>query len=212
MDMLGSSWFRLGLVGVAAGCLTSCSRRPVVYTGEAIWPDPAEIVRVELLPGVSVLAPAASFEQGDIPKPWGRVSCKTLEPMKGGGRAVLDCTWYGNKASRTLAFTWYPGVLRERLSPARQLDVLAQEFSLSGKGDDVELRPLRGRWVGWSWATRAAGNLIRNRYVVVGCDVAFLQAVSEVPDVFENAELFFDSLAVDWARSGAQLTRDCGEG
>ncbi|WP_123784178.1 hypothetical protein [Corallococcus macrosporus] len=152
---------------------------------------------------MSVLAPFASVEQGVVLKPWGRALCTDADPIERGGQAGVLCSWYGDHVSRTLSFGWFPGVLRDGLEPKQQLRMLAQKFSLN-EGRDVKLHALHGRWVGWAWTTLAEGSLIRNRYIAVGCGVVFLQAVSNDPDLFEEADLFFDSLSVDWGRRGVQ--------
>jgi len=207
MGNVGRFGFRLVSGLLIVECGVGCLRNDVAGRRE-VWPDPAELVRFEMVSGVSVLAPFASVEQGEVSRPWGNALCTDAVPIERGGQVGVHCAWYGNHVSRTLAFVWYPGVLRDELEPVRQLSVLAEKFSLS-EGGDAELRPLHGRWIGWAWTLKAEGNLIRNRYIVVGCDVVFIQAVSEGADLFEEASLFFDSLAVDWGRRGVQSAGAC---
>jgi hypothetical protein len=193
--MLINRFYMLSVLGSTVACFLGCSTHRPELRKEPIWPVPSELVRVEVVPGVSVLAPFASYEQGDVQTPWGMTSCKHLEALKHTYRPSAACLWDGHSTSRYLALGWYPNALEKGLQPQEQLDVLERRFSL--RGQNSTLQPLKGTWVGWDWTIWADQTLIRNRYVVIGCNVAFLQAVSEEGDPFPEAELFFASLAAD---------------
>jgi hypothetical protein len=56
------------------------------------------------------------------------------------------------------------------------LDLLVRD--LSNGTPRVELERLGAPWFGWEWRSSAQGNMLRDRWVLVGTSVVFLQAVS----------------------------------
>lgn len=195
----------ISLCGVIAASLLGCSRHHVEASLQTTWPAPSELVRVELVPGVSVLAPFASFEQGDVQKPWGLVYCKRLEPLKNNYRPSQGCVWDGFSTSRSLAMGWYPHAIPEGLPPEEQLGEMQRLFQLES-GSSTTLSPVKGKWAGWEWTSTGEGGTerIRDRFIAIEGGVVFLQAVSVRRDAFPEAELFFESLAVDPAAQTAQ--------
>lgn len=160
------------------------------------WPVPRELVRVEPHPGISVLAPTASLWRDAGQTRWGRAWCQSRQPehVRRWQDWAATCGWDNEGLSRSLRIAWTPEVFDRGLRQEEMLELLVRD--LANGTPRQELKRLGTPWAGWEWHSSAQGNMLRDRWVLVGTSVVFLQAVSLEDDPFPEAELFFESLSV----------------
>ncbi|RKH54200.1 hypothetical protein D7X96_05615 [Corallococcus interemptor] len=98
------------------------------------------------------------------------------------------------KSSRQFQLHWYPGAFEAGKSPEENLRRLEQDLVQPFARDEYTRLP--APWLGWEWRGVGEGELIRDRWSVVGDGLLFLQAISVQEDPYPEAEAFLDSLRV----------------
>jgi hypothetical protein len=157
-------------------------------------------VRLEPVPGVSILAPPIGTSGATLETASSESYCKPAHPYGVWPSTALayGCIWSRASLRRYLALTWYVDAFEPQASPNENLERLRREL-VAGFIPAEDLKPLAGPWRGWEWRTRAQGDMIRDRWIVIGTGFVLLQAVSPEDDPFPEGELFFESLAISTA-------------
>ncbi|WP_223644129.1 hypothetical protein [Corallococcus sp. EGB] len=106
----------------------------------------------------------------------------------------FNCSWEEMNFSRQFQLYWYPGAFEAGKSPEENLRRLEQAYVQPFERD--EYRRLPSPWMGWEWRGVGEGELIRDRWIVVGTGLLFLQAISAEEDPHPEAEAFLDALRV----------------
>ncbi|MGE6757416.1 hypothetical protein ACQKGO_05320 [Corallococcus interemptor] len=89
---------------------------------------------------------------------------------------------------------WFPGAFEAGKSPEENLTRLEREEVEPFAGNHYTRLP--APWMGWEWRSPGEGEIIRDRWIVVGTGLLFLQAISVQEDPFPEGEAFLDSLRV----------------
>ncbi|NOK20992.1 hypothetical protein [Corallococcus carmarthensis] len=106
----------------------------------------------------------------------------------------LVCSWEHVNFSRQFRLDWYPDAFEPRASPEENLRRL-EELEVKPFARDQYTR-LPAPWMGWEWHGPGEGQIIQDRWIVVGTGLLFLQAISVKEDPFPEGEAFLDSLRV----------------
>ncbi|RKG64528.1 hypothetical protein D7V80_26645 [Corallococcus sp. CA054B] len=178
------------------------------------WPLPQELVRWEPVPGASVVAPRVPPGAPRVDPTGVYSGCKDINPadvarIEPQATAYVTCSWYqldlGRQLNIDLATNVY-GLHASSEEKREQLRVtLIQRYGISEK----ELTRLPAPWYGWEWRKSVQewlvppkekpdgpGELLRDRWIVAGTSLVFLQVVSAEADPFPEGEAFLDSLRV----------------
>ncbi|NNB99099.1 hypothetical protein HJC10_33915 [Corallococcus exiguus] len=166
------------------------------------WPLPQELVRWEPVPGVSVVAPRVPPGEPEPARSGTDASCwhekadhhlpltfGEPQPLTGNG----GCSWRHDELDRYFRMHWEVDVFAPEASPDANLQRLEQQF-VRPSGDHYTRLPTP--WMGWEFRVVGGGNLIKDRWLVVGTGFLFLQVVSLEDDPFPEGEAFLDSLRV----------------
>ncbi|WP_147445410.1 hypothetical protein [Corallococcus aberystwythensis] len=150
------------------------------------------------MPGISIVAPRLLPGGSEAANGTTRVRC---DPMRAPDTttwpyARLDrvCSWEHLNFSRQFRLDWYPDTFEPGKSPEENLTRLEREAVQPFAPNQYTRLP--APWMGWEWRGLGEGQIIRDRWIVVGTGLLFLQAISVKEDPFPEGDAFLDSLRV----------------
>ncbi|MCY1046139.1 hypothetical protein OV208_32810 [Corallococcus sp. bb12-1] len=200
---------RLYIPCLAAFLGTACATGRTVTPAVPVWPLPGEFTRWEPVPGISLLAPPTS-PRGTPVSPSSTVArCNPATtpdtgtwPYSGG---AYFCSWSHQDLSRQFRLDWYVNTFETQALVDENLERLRLNLIQGIPGD--RLTRLPAPLAGWEWREKvrewlgpederptSGGELIRDRWIVVGTNLLFLQVISLEDDPFPEGEMFLDSL------------------
>lgn len=124
-------------------------------------------------------------------------------PLTGNG----GCSWRRDDLGRSFKMDWEVNVYAPEASPEEKREQIRRTL-LQGIPEN-ELTPLPAPWYGWEWRKvvrewwgppeempDGIGELLRDRWLVAGTRLVFLQVISREGDPFAEGEAFLDSVRV----------------
>ncbi|WP_147477081.1 hypothetical protein [Corallococcus sp. AB038B] len=119
------------------------------------------------------------------------------------------CSWSHTDSGRHFHMTWAADVYAPEASPEDKREQLQMTLIQRHSIPENELTQLPAPWYGWEWRMAGTewwgppgempdglGELLRDRWLVAGTSLVFLQVVSPEDDPFPEGEAFLDSLRV----------------
>ncbi|RKG69302.1 hypothetical protein D7W79_33180 [Corallococcus exercitus] len=163
---------------------------------------------------MSVVAPRVPAGEPRSPRSVADARCRDIEPTDVAGvspqvTAYGFCSWDHMDLGRQLHIDWAANTYAPEASSEEKREQLRMTLIQQHGIPEAELTRLPAPWYGWEWRKvvrewlgppeempEAIGELLRDRWLVAGTSLVFLQVISPEGDPFPEGEAFLDSLRV----------------